>query len=157
MTEHERRERFAKAMAVARERYAVILEDPPYPPLPPATAESIDAVEHQLGVTLPGDYRWFLENYGGGIFLFVEIRGVQDGEYSLADYQTNDWVPPDFLAISPNGCGDDYGFRMEQGRCEPALVWWDHETDSISETSYDSFLDFVIRVGLRLDPDTLGE
>ncbi len=106
----------------------------------------------RLGVRLPDDYAWFLREYGGGEFAFVEIYSADaSSDLYIVDKQASA-ADLNVLAFSDNGCGDDYVFPVENGVAADAVLFHDHETGELRPEASDGFLDFVARHGLRRDP-----
>src|SRR5688572_7329103 len=69
---------------------------PPVEPVRPATDESLDRAEEQLGTRLPTDYREFLKTYGSGSFYefffaanFGDPEGLRDFEGMLNILKSN--------------------------------------------------------------------
>ena len=134
---------------------------------PPAPPEVIRDTESRLGVTLPDDYRTFLERQNGGepepnflesgegiggahvrYFLSAgpnEIEGVDDLESTASLY----WGPehqldPSVLPIGEDAFGNLICLAVS-GEDYGAVFIWDHE-DGASTRASDSFSEFFERL-----------
>jgi hypothetical protein len=117
---------------------------------PPATTDQIEHAESALGVRLPKAYLSFVTIYGGGYFALGNVFSVCPGsDWNIIDRNHNIQTH-DFLAISDNGVGDLYGFRVENDICNEKIVLFDHETKSYSQTNFADIFDFLI--GTALNP-----
>jgi hypothetical protein len=88
------------------------------PPDAPATDQQLREAEAQLGVQLPAEYAAFVQRYGGGLFAFCEVYSLDPtSPVHLLMQNSKPWSRPDFMAVSDNGAGDDYGFAVRAGRC----------------------------------------
>ena len=114
----------------------------------PVDGASLDRLEAELGVTLPSDYRWFLETYGGGDFAFVAIYSADDSSDLLVTRNQPDAQVP-FVAVSDDGTGNLIGFPITDGHCEDRILVFDHEDGELRGSPYGGFLEFVATVGLR--------
>lgn len=119
---------------------------------PPATDDHIRTIETELGVKLPEEYVWFLKRYGGGLFGYQDIYSALPTSYSfILNSQPFPLPSEKFVAISDNGCGDFYGFRVIDGICGAAVMFCDHEDDYVitaMEEKMENFLNFVALNGL---------
>lgn len=115
-----------------------------------ASVADLRSAEAEVGVEFPSDYRLFMEEFGGGRFLFVEMLPLRTGaefEESVVS-ATLTWGDDRFVAIAAVGTGDYWGFPVKDGRCVDTIVMACHGEDGFLEES-DSFLDFVVSRGLR--------
>ncbi|MFF7770385.1 SMI1/KNR4 family protein [Streptomyces massasporeus] len=116
-----------------------------------ATDEDIALANTTLGTQLPDDYVWFMQNYGGGAFGFVEILPIVAPEPGIDDLlRTNQegYTPSDFIAIAPVGTGDWWGFTTEGVRCSRSVHFAYHDAPDI-EPQHPDFLEFVARTALN--------
>lgn len=123
--------------------------------LPPDACPDDAQVEQcqlALGAVLPEAYVGFLREYGGGDFAFLTLYSMDpDSEVNLVAQNNRPWLArTDFVAVSDNGAGDYYGFRVRDGRCAEPVVLLDHETGEVRDTGYADILTFVLGVGLRI-------
>ncbi len=119
----------------------------------PASAGEIDQVQRALDVQLPEDYTTFLKKYGGGVFGQVDIFtvDVSHNSYILID-QPRFAEGREFIAVSPNGCGDYYGYRVVDGKCQDKVMFWDHEIGGLIEpTEFNDIFEFIVRNGFYPD------
>lgn len=118
---------------------------------PPSSEAEVEAAERSLAVSLPPEYRLFVKEFGGGYFAFVNIFSVtRNSDWNIVD--RNRTVPlsaDQFVAVSDNGTGDYYGFPVKGERCLSRIVFLDHETGQVNETSYSNLLDYASHVGLK--------
>jgi antitoxin YobK len=121
---------------------------------PPATDEQLATAERELGVRLPPEYRAFAKRFGGGEFGFEDVFSVADGEWNLVN-RNRALSLGAFIAISPNGTGDHYGFVCEGGECRRTVSFFDHETDTIDDPAicmpYEDFFAFLCDVALDVE------
>lgn len=118
--------------------------------LHPATADELAHAERALDVELPDQYKDFMMRHGGGMFLFVDLLPIKssDAPEDLLSRNTGEWHTPDFVAISPVGTGDWWGFIVNNGRCFPGVYFWRHDDDD-RELTYDDFYTFLANQGLK--------
>ncbi len=110
----------------------------------PATEDDIARVEAELKAKLPQDYVAFLKEYGGGLFGTDVYSAKADSNFYIVDRQLPSDYVQNFVAVSPNGCGDEYGFRVVDGQCQPELLFCDHEEGfELFSTEYASILDYL--------------
>jgi hypothetical protein len=112
-----------------------------------STAESrqISAIENELGITFPKDYKTFLKWSNGGegyigenyISLWkVEVLTILNKEYQIQKYLSNN-----FLAIGTDAGGICYGFNINNYNCFKCPLG-DLDIDEISIIAQ-SFKDFL--------------
>lgn len=115
---------------------------------PPATEEELSTAEFQLGVKLPDAFRQFAKMFGGGFFAFGNVFSVRsDSEWSIVSRNQHSDLTQ-FLAVSDNGVGDEYGFRVENGKCRDEVVSYDHETNTISGLRFANLLEYLRETAL---------
>lgn len=106
--------------------------------------------EDALGAKLPSDFRWFLEEFGGGDFAFAAIYSVDPAsDLNICENQPDE--SPGAIAFSDDGTGNFYVFLVQWTSCEDRVLLLDHESGRLRETEYSGFLDFAARVALRSD------
>lgn len=114
----------------------------------PATEREITAVEASLGATLPDAYKSFLREFGGGYFAFGNVFSVSESEWNIVR-RNEDISIPGFIAISDNGTGDYYGFKVSNGACGDEVYVWDHEQPThIRPTDFGNVLEMLDHVAL---------
>jgi cell wall assembly regulator SMI1 len=107
----------------------------------PSTTADIEQVERDLKAKLPTDYLLFLKDYGGGLVGGFDIYSAKvESNLYIARHQ---WVPG-FVAITGDGCGNNYGFKVENGQCQSNIVFWEHEENRFESTEWNSVLDFLL-------------
>jgi hypothetical protein len=107
----------------------------------PDTDADIDRAERELNAKLPVEYILFLKDYGGGLVGGFDICSAKaESTLDIVRYQ----VVPDFVAITGDGCGNDYGFIVQNGQCQPAIVFWEHEEEKFEPTEWETVLDFLL-------------
>jgi hypothetical protein len=114
-------------------------------------SEALDQAQVDLGASLPADYRSFITEFGGGDFGLSVVYSVEpDSDLNIVVKNRPDWLDSStFIAISDNGVGDYYGYRVSGGACEPGIVVLDHETRSIRETSHADLFELLVETALR--------
>jgi antitoxin YobK len=118
-----------------------------------ASELDIQRVERELNVILPGKYKEFMLKYGGGQFLFLDLLPVvsPDGRAEdLIEVNSGAFQGVGFLAVSPVGTGDWWGFFADSHVCREQVDFRRHE-DGYSERAADDFLDFLVKNALRPD------
>jgi hypothetical protein len=122
---------------------------------PPATDDEIAFIEDTLGVKLPSDYVSLLKDYGGGVVGGPEILSAhKDSSDFILLHQPPADLVQDFVAVMENGCGDYYGFKVEEGKCETGLTFCDHELGyELEPTEYHSIIDYIAACGWNVNED----
>ena len=114
----------------------------------PPDEELLAAAETELGARLPDDFRWFLQEFGGGDFAFATIFSADPGsDLSLLRNQPGD--AKGLIAFSDDGTGNLFVFPVEGDVCHDRVLVWDHESGDARPAGYARFLEFVARVGLQ--------
>ena len=108
-----------------------------------------EALERELGATLPGDFVWFLSEYGGGEFAFAEVFSADEGSDLYILHHQIDEIAGTAVAFSEDGTGNLFCFPVDGGRGEDRVVIWDHESDEIQEFGDAGVLDFIRRLALN--------
>lgn len=109
---------------------------------------NIAGAEVKLNIKFNEDYKWFIENYGSGVFGFVCIYGINtNNQYDIVE-QNKLCEIKDFLAISDNGCGDLYGYNLKD-ETDTKLYFWNHDCHEIEESIYKNIFDYVGNVGFK--------
>jgi len=119
---------------------------------PPATEVKISEIQTLLGAQLPASFVHFLKIYGGGMFGYADILSLITSEVDyIITSQPTDAKTLQFVAFSPNGSGDYYGFPIVGGSCEDRILFWDHEQNELDPTRYVDFFDFMAKVALLIE------
>lgn len=117
-----------------------------------ATDDEVCQAETRLGVTLPDNYKAFMVRYGGGMFgsvdLFPIVNRESDHDEDLLSVNDREFPDRTFIAVSPVGTGDHWGFPVTNRRCHDE-VWFHFHDDGEPELDSADFLEFVARHGLR--------
>jgi hypothetical protein len=114
-----------------------------------ASVEKIDAVEMLLAVTLPADYRYFIEKYGCGSKNGLEIAGIDtlltsDGNVltrtilQLREYRH---FPKTYIFFSDSGDGGQIVF--DRGTWQVYEVYARPPKDLETQKIAESFIDFL--------------
>ncbi|MFF0761529.1 SMI1/KNR4 family protein [Streptomyces sp. NPDC003737] len=116
-----------------------------------ASDSEIRHAEDELGVRLPEKYKEFMQRIGGGQFIFIDLLPVVSPEGRHEDVvevnQREPWAN-DFVAVSPVGTGDWWGFNAVGGICGDEVFIRIFE-DGSREVEASDFLEFAARQGLR--------
>ncbi|MFJ6390133.1 SMI1/KNR4 family protein [Streptomyces sp. NPDC091972] len=116
-----------------------------------ASEEEIVEIEANFRVVFPVAYRRFMATVGGGEFGFLDIFPLSQRQGSVEDFQSVNserWWDDNFLAFSPVGTGDLWGFMVEDGVCLDRVTLLDHETaELVSEDQ--KFLEFLAAKALK--------
>ncbi|AHF07945.1 SMI1/KNR4 family protein [Desulfitobacterium metallireducens] len=113
--------------------------------------EDITFIETNLMLRLPKEYKEFIKEYGGGYFAFTVIfSGIKESEWFIVSKNKEAGVVTsyNFLAVSNNGAGDYYGFKVVDGICESSISVWDHEEKGVKPTTYKNLYHYIYCVGL---------
>jgi hypothetical protein len=119
---------------------------------PRGTDEDIRIIEGQLSVILPEEYKRFVKTYGGGYFVFTNIFSVnEDSDWHITERNIAIGLlqSRNFLAVSENEVGDYYGFQVEDGVCNPSVMFYDHELNQVEDTGYKNLYEYLLIVGLK--------
>jgi hypothetical protein len=107
----------------------------------------IEAYELARGFRLPPEYAHVASKYGCGDFGFAQLLSVRAGSWHIADFPG---MPPNFVPISPNGCGDFYGFAVLNGHCQSGIVFANHEEGyALNATEFPDLYEYLHHYGLH--------
>jgi hypothetical protein len=117
----------------------------------PASLAELREYEAMVGFRLPAEYVNLVTSHGAGQFGFVEVFSVRDGEWNIeVQRMSAPGLPQHFVPVSDNGCGDFYGFKVEDGQCSSSLVFADHEQGySLVDTEFSDLYEYVHRHGFN--------
>jgi hypothetical protein len=110
-----------------------------------ATSSAIEAAERLLGVSIRGDYRRFVEEYGWGGVGYIELYGLGHDvpqHLNLVDITMSERTEmsprlrSDLLPIMNDGGGNLYCLATQTEG--PAVVFWDHEDTPEQEPSVEA-------------------
>jgi cell wall assembly regulator SMI1 len=99
-----------------------------------ATKAEIEAAEQALGVSIRGDYRGFVQEYGWGGVGYIELYGLGDDvppHLNLVDITQSErtemspCLRTELLPIMNDGGGNLYCLDTKPDG--PKVVFWDHE------------------------------
>ncbi len=110
--------------------------------------EEVKKFEKTLSVELSPKYKKFLLSFGGGYFGFANIYSLdKESDFYLLNY--NDIPVDKYLRIADNGCGDYYILQIDNKKCLEELFFYDHETNSVSNTEYSDIFEYLTQEGLK--------
>lgn len=121
------------------------------------TEQQIGAIEHQIGATLPADYRDFLTHYGGyaaysgtlssriletfpggdlqagvevpvGVFFGIKTDPLDAYDLLSSYYCYRERMPFHFLPIAADGCGNVLCLAVS-GEDQGSVYYWDHDLE----------------------------
>lgn len=130
----------------ARHKEAEPLRFSKLPPDRLASADDLQMVQNKLDVVLPEKLVTFLSRYGGGDFLRLAIFSAQpDSRWYLPARNGAGLrnVPHDFLIVSDDGCGGNYGLRIEGRVVGDPIFYNDTDDGSVTRTEYADIFEFV--------------
>ncbi|MGQ5640172.1 MULTISPECIES: SMI1/KNR4 family protein [unclassified Streptomyces] len=113
--------------------------------------EEIVDIEENFRVVLPADYKRFMATVGGGGFGFLDIFPLGPRPGSVEDFRSVNserWWNVNFVAFSPVGTGDLWGFMVEDGVCLDRVTFLDHETGGVMSENQE-FLEFLASKALK--------
>lgn len=115
-----------------------------------ATNSDLDALEAEIGVRLPNQYKDFARLYGGGYFAFTNVFSAdRDGEWFILDQMISASFPAGFIPISDDEAGGYYGFVCKSGACEEGVYYFYSSEDDGPTFMFPSLFDYLVKVGLR--------
>lgn len=96
---------------------------------PPATASEISDAEERLKIKFPTELRELLLEMNGDKFLCFSVTEVVRNNLDTRSAFEEFTDLSCFLFIAGNGCGDYYGYRIEDRTVLPSPIYiWEHET-----------------------------
>lgn len=115
-----------------------------------ATEAEIIEFEQLMALRLPAQYRRFLKTYGGGYFALGTVYSLdQTSDFNLLEInRAHRTSGSNHLLFSDNGCGDFYGFRIENGQCLEQVLFFDHGLEQWQATRYPGLFSFLVEVAL---------
>lgn len=123
------------------------------------SVEQIRDIENKLHVKLPESYKWFLEQYGEGILLGIEVYGAGAKGTTIPSCLTfteksrdEDNLPKEYVVIEELGelayCIDT---SLSQDQ-ESNIVCWDPIHEEVREEKFDNFYTYLLsRLAEMLD------
>lgn len=116
----------------------------------PASQAQILEAQQALGLQLPADYAWFLKECGGGYFALGTLYSLDSGsDFHLVEInRAHPTIAKAHLLFSENGCGDFYGFRIENRHCLAPVEFFDHSTGQWQASRYRGLFNFLAEVAL---------
>lgn len=108
-----------------------------------STENEIATVEKALEVKFPEELNYLLLNYPAGNFGYSLIYSVKDNSHDNIVKMNRQCPYEGFLLFSDNGCGDNYGFKVENNQCLPEVYFHDHEIDKWIKTEYENLFQFL--------------
>lgn len=117
---------------------------------PKATDEQISEVESKLDIKLPDQYIEFIQTIGAGYFGFTNVFSVNpEGEWYLLEMMERFPLPEMFLPVSDDETGGYFGFLIQGKSCSDDVYYWHSEDEVVPELKYESFFDYIVKVGLK--------
>ena len=112
--------------------------------------EDIAVAEQNLGIKFPQDYKDFLREYGGGYFGLGKVFSLQQGsDWNVIDINLNlDYLSEGYLAISDDGAGDYFAYKIIENVCQPNIYFFDHEENKWELTEYFNLFDYLKKYAL---------
>jgi hypothetical protein len=85
--------------------------------------DALELAERRLGVVLPTDYLSFVSEFGDGDFALSVVYSVDpQSDMNIVAKNEVEWLDhTTFIAISDNGVGDYYGYRVNGRTCIPGI------------------------------------
>lgn len=108
------------------------------------------AIEKELNVELPVEYKQFIQEYGGGYFAFCTIYSMcKNSDWNIVDIN-NKYIllRKNYLLISENSLGDFYGFKVLGSKCSSQLYFFDHDLEEWNSSEYSNLFEYIDKVGL---------
>ena len=116
----------------------------------PASDEQLAVAEKLLGVTLPNEYKQFVQCYGGGYFAMTNVFSANpESEWFIVARQKDFQLGDGFVAVTDDETGGAYGFVVEKGKCSERVFYFHPDDGSPPVEQYPSFLTYLAKVGLQ--------
>ncbi|MBP5123763.1 SMI1/KNR4 family protein [Pseudomonas protegens] len=115
-----------------------------------ASQTQVLEAQQALGLQLPADYTWFLKECGGGYFALAMLYSLDSSSdfHLLQINRAHPVIASTHLLFSENGCGDFYGFRIDNRHCLASVEFFDHNTEQWQATRYSGLFSFLAEVAL---------
>ncbi|MFK3791969.1 SMI1/KNR4 family protein [Pseudomonas piscis] len=111
-----------------------------------ASEAAIIEFEKAMALRLAGQYRHFLKTHGGGYFALGIVYSLDPtSDFNLG---RNNSAGSSHLLFSDNGCGDFYGFGIENGQCLEQVLFFDHGLEQWQQTKYPGLFSFLAATAL---------
>lgn len=116
-------------------------------PEPPSSLADIEEFERTHGYRLPSEYKQVAAKLGTGEIGFAPVFSVGPGPYNIAAQRDAvPEMPPDFVPVSDNGCGDFYGFLVHAGHCRSEIYFADHGSQyKPARTEFADLYEYLVR------------
>lgn len=100
-------------------------------PQPPASEAQIQSAEKLLCLSFPEKLRQLLLELNGDRWLLFSAEEIAERTLGVREGLGECYDGLDqLLFIAGNGCGDYYGYRVEDGAvCGDQIIYWCHETN----------------------------
>ena len=100
-------------------------------PRPPASEAQITEAEARLGTRFPKELRAMLLEMDGDCDFLLSLEEIIEYNEAMSSERFAGAKP---LFVATDGAGGLYGYAVKDGGAESSkLVFWDHETDEISD------------------------
>lgn len=119
----------------------------------PATVGQLEAVEREIGITLPSCLRDFLAEFGGGTFGLINIFSASpESEFYLPEKcaEAADYLPPGLLPFSDDYAGGLYVFKVHAGHADDRVFYWNADGGLVA-TQFENLLQFIARYAYESD------
>ena len=98
-------------------------------PQSPASKNEICAAEEKLNVKFPEELKKLLSEMNGDKFLCLSVSGIIENNLDLRSAYKDFVDLSNFLFVAENGCGDYYGYHIENGMVLSSPIYiWEHES-----------------------------
>ncbi len=111
----------------------------------PASVKQLHSVEELLGISLPGSYKDFLREYGGGDFYSLTVFSADpssDLYLPIQAARASSYLPNDLLPISDDYCGGNYVLTVKNAIASEQVSYWNTD-GGLVQTEFETVLDFV--------------
>ena len=100
-------------------------------PRPPVSETQIAEAEARLGTRFPKELRAMLHEMDGDCDFLLSLEEIIEYNEAISSERFAGAKP---LFVATDGAGGLYGYAVKDGGAESSkLVFWDHETDEISD------------------------
>lgn len=106
------------------------------------STEQIELLENSLKISFSSDYKWFLEEYGSGGVLGIDILGIAKNNISTV-FKTTDRLRKEFNLDDNLYIVEDCDEFFYCGKSEEEKIYyWDRES-GIGQVEAENFLEFL--------------
>lgn len=108
---------------------------------PPCSGKDIETAEKEIGYAFPNELRELLSELNGDRYFLLSISEIVEqfkfNQKTYEEYKNEGFANglKNLLVFAGNGCGDYYGYRInEDGKTDENVIYvWEHEEDRLKQ------------------------